>query len=92
MRDCEHHQDRIEMDVRRDEIGYQHLVCDPLAGTDAGFVNPEVYEFLEDDRIKYAIRLPANRILQERIGYLLMTLKRFMAMDIFIFSKLRPFV
>ena len=32
---------------------------------------PEVYEFLEPERIKYAIRLPANRILQDRIGYLL---------------------
>ncbi len=38
---------------------------------DAGFANPDVYEFLEGERIKYAIRLPANRILQERIGYLL---------------------
>jgi hypothetical protein len=40
-----------------------------LRGADAGFANPEVYEFLEAERIKYAIRLPANRILQERIGY-----------------------
>jgi hypothetical protein len=38
---------------------------------DAGFANPEVYDFLEAERIKYAIRLPANRILQDRIGYLL---------------------
>ena len=38
---------------------------------DAGFANPDVYGFLETSRIKYAIRLPANRILQERIGYLL---------------------
>jgi len=38
---------------------------------DAGFANPDVYEFLEANRIKYAIRLPANRILQDRIGYLL---------------------
>ena len=38
---------------------------------DAVFVNPEVYDFLERARIKYAIRLPANRILQDRIGYLL---------------------
>src|ERR1700694_1098909 len=35
---------------------------------DAGFANPEVYEFLEAERIKYAIRLPANRILQGKIG------------------------
>ena len=32
---------------------------------------PEVYEFLEAERIKYAIRLPANQLLQSRIGYLL---------------------
>jgi hypothetical protein len=38
---------------------------------DAAFANPDVYEFLEAERIKYAIRLPANRILQDRIGYLL---------------------
>src|SRR6266480_1492735 len=38
---------------------------------DAGFANPEVYEYLEAERIKYAIRLPANRVLQERIAYLL---------------------
>src|SRR5450759_3873491 len=38
---------------------------------DAGFANPEVYEFLEAERIKYAIRLPKNPILQGRIGYLL---------------------
>jgi hypothetical protein len=28
---------------------------------DAGFANPEVYEYLESEGIKYAIRLPANR-------------------------------
>ena len=38
---------------------------------DAGFATPDVYEYLEADGIKYAIRLPANRVLQERIGYLL---------------------
>src|SRR5204863_5064854 len=32
---------------------------------------PEVYEFMEAERIKYAIRLPANQVLQSRIGYLL---------------------
>ncbi|MGH6891281.1 MAG: IS1380 family transposase, partial [Dongiaceae bacterium] len=57
-------------------------VLDPVVGrfrgkvsrlyfrADAGFANPDVYEFLEAERIKYAIRLPANRVLQERIGYL----------------------
>lgn len=38
---------------------------------DAGFANPEVYEFLEAEGFGYAIRLPANRVLQDRIGYLL---------------------
>src|SRR5262249_36817482 len=38
---------------------------------DAAFAMPEVYEFLEAKRIKYAIRLPANRVLQDRISYLL---------------------
>ena len=38
---------------------------------DAGFANPDVYEFLEGKGIKYAIRLPTNRVLQDRIGYLL---------------------
>jgi hypothetical protein len=31
---------------------------------DAAFAMPEVYEFLEVGRIKYAIRLPANQVLQ----------------------------
>ena len=38
---------------------------------DAAFAMPGVYEFLEAQRIKYAIRLPANQVLQEKIGYLL---------------------
>jgi hypothetical protein len=38
---------------------------------DAAFANPEVYEFLEVDGYKYAIRLPANQVLQERIAPLL---------------------
>ena len=38
---------------------------------DAAFANPEMYEFLEAERIGYTIRLPANRVLQDRIGYLL---------------------
>jgi Transposase DDE domain group 1 len=38
---------------------------------DAAFAKPEVYELLEAEDIRYAIRLPANKVLQERIGYLL---------------------
>jgi hypothetical protein len=38
---------------------------------DAAFANPEMYKFLERDGIGYTIRLPANRVLEDRIGYLL---------------------
>src|ERR687897_995036 len=38
---------------------------------DAAFAKPEVYELLEAEDYGYAIRLPANQVLQERIGYLL---------------------
>ena len=38
---------------------------------DAAFANPEMYEFLEADGAGYTIRLPANSVLQNRIGYLL---------------------
>ena len=38
---------------------------------DAAFAMPGLYEYLEDKRIKYAIRIPSNQILQNRIGYLL---------------------
>ena len=38
---------------------------------DAIFANPEVYEILKAEDCRYAIRLPANQILQERIAYLL---------------------
>jgi hypothetical protein len=38
---------------------------------DAAFAIPEVYEFLEAQGVDYAIRLPANRVLQDKIGHLL---------------------
>ena len=38
---------------------------------DAAFAKPELYGLLEGEGIGYAIRLPANRVLQERIGHLL---------------------
>jgi hypothetical protein len=38
---------------------------------DAAFASPEIYEFLKTEGMGYAIRLPANRVLQDRIGYLL---------------------
>ena len=38
---------------------------------DAAFANPEIYEFIEGEGMGYTIRLPANSVLQNRIGYLL---------------------
>jgi hypothetical protein len=37
---------------------------------DAAFAKPELYELLEAEGIGYAIRLPANSVLQQRIGHL----------------------
>src|SRR5215475_642338 len=50
---------------------YQGKVSRTYFRADAAFAMPGVYEFLEAERIKYAIRLPANQVLQSRIGYLL---------------------
>ena len=49
---------------------YQGKVSRFYFRADAAFAMPD-YEFLEAERIKYAIRLPANQVLQSRIGYLL---------------------
>ena len=38
---------------------------------DVAFANPEVYDLLEAESYKYTIRLPANSVLQERIGWML---------------------
>ncbi len=38
---------------------------------DAGFASPEIYEYLEAEGFGYAIRLPANSVLQGYIGHLL---------------------
>src|SRR6202040_1565429 len=52
-------------------IRYQGIVKRLYFRGDAAFANPETYEFLEAEGIGYAIRLPANSILQSKIGYLL---------------------
>jgi hypothetical protein len=36
-----------------------------------GLANPGIYDYLEAEAVKYVIRLPANRVLQVRIGHLL---------------------
>src|SRR5262249_2368630 len=42
---------------------YQGQVSRIYFRADAAFAMPEVYEFLEAEQIKYAIRLPANQVL-----------------------------
>jgi hypothetical protein len=50
---------------------YRHTMKRRYFRGDAAFANPEVYEFLEAEGYKYTIRLPANAVLQENIGWLL---------------------
>ena len=38
---------------------------------DAAFSKPKIYEYLEENSLLYAIRLPANELLYEKIRYLL---------------------
>ena len=38
---------------------------------DAAFASPDIYEYLEAESVFYAIRLPANKVLQENIAHLL---------------------
>ena len=38
---------------------------------DAAFARPEIYEYLEAEEFLYAIRLPANQVLQREIAHLL---------------------
>ena len=50
---------------------YHDRGIDLYVRADAAFAKPEIYELLEQEGICYAIRLPANQVLQRRIGYLL---------------------
>jgi hypothetical protein len=50
---------------------YRKCSLDLCFRGDAAFAKPELYELLEQEGIGYAIRLPANSVLQERIGHLL---------------------
>ena len=50
---------------------YRHKMKRRCFRGDAAFANPEIYELLEAEAYRYAIRLPTNAVLQERIGWLL---------------------
>ena len=62
---------RLEASARPGRGALRGKVSRIYFRADAGFANPDVYEFLEAERISTAIRLPVNRIMQDRIGYLL---------------------
>lgn len=50
---------------------YEDKVSRIFYRADAAFAIPAVYEFLEARQIAYAIRLPANQVVQNRIAHLL---------------------
>ena len=50
---------------------YLKLAVRLLFRADAAFAKPEIYEYLETRHIGYAIRLPANEVLQKEIAHLL---------------------
>jgi len=50
---------------------YRHRTKRRYFRGDAGYANPEIYEFLEAEGYKYTIRLPANAVLQDSIAWLL---------------------
>jgi hypothetical protein len=50
---------------------YRHATKRRYFRGDAAFAVPDLYEFLEAEGYKYAIRLPANAVLQESIAWLL---------------------
>ncbi len=51
--------------------GYQKKGLRLLFRGDAAFARPELYEYLEEGKMRYAIRLPANQVVQEQIQPLL---------------------
>src|SRR6476620_8884230 len=66
-----HSADGWESVLRPVIVRYQGKVLRIYFRADAAFAMPGVYECLEAERVKYAIRLPANQVLQNRIAYLL---------------------
>src|ERR1051326_7357078 len=52
-------------------VRYRGIVKHLYFRADAAFASPEVYELLEAEGASYTIRLPANPVLQDKIGHLL---------------------
>jgi hypothetical protein len=51
--------------------GYENKKVRKYFRGDAAFVKPEIYEYLEENGLLYAIRLPANDLLYDEIKHLL---------------------
>ena len=66
-----HSADGWERTLRPVIARYRGKVARLYFRADPAFAMPEVYEFLEAKGMKYTIRLPANRVLQDKIGHLL---------------------
>src|SRR5271167_3402840 len=66
-----HSADNWEGTLRPVVARYRGKIARLYFRADAAFAMPEVYEFLEAEGMRYVIRLPANSVLQERIGWLL---------------------
>jgi len=66
-----HSADRWEDVLKPVVIRYKGKVLRLYFRADAAFASSDLYEYLENEGIKYAIRLPTNPILQERIAHLL---------------------
>ncbi len=67
-----HSADGWEVTRRPVIASYRGKVACLYFRADAAFAMSEVYEFLEAESVKYTIRLPANRVLQDKIDHLLM--------------------
>ncbi len=52
-------------------VRYRDLDIPKRFRADAAFAIPELYEFLEDEGYRYAIRLPANAVLYREIAHLM---------------------
>jgi len=50
---------------------YENKIIRKYFRGDAAFAKPEIYEYLEENSLLYAIRLPANELLYEKIRHLL---------------------
>src|SRR5262249_47269735 len=64
---CRHSADGWDGVLKPVVARYQRKVSRIYFRADAAFAMPSVYGYLEAERIKYAIRLPANQVLQDRI-------------------------